>query len=231
LYYGLLPEGYYSENGLVYEIVDLYTTFDIELKDEYGVQTFRIPIKVEELYYWEKKVKEMYKSKGFPKAENDGFFISISLDDYYQGTKYKDVCISELFFNRPYIVQKETGIQKIDSVYINDDGDALYINTNKGENIFVYKKENSVLDIIEIAPNNEWAIITSMATEIGGRTEVNYILFDLINKKQIDNELEMRYKDFHSGYDIYFEQIGNKLFLKYSILEGKYNFVELKHTK
>ena len=231
LYYGLLPEGYYSENGFVYEIVDLYTTFDIELKDEYGVQTFRIPIKVEELYYWEKKVKEMYKAKGFPKAEDSGFFISISLDEVYKGTKYKDVCLSELFFNPPFTVKNKSGIKQINKVYLNDAENTVYIDTDKGKKELVYQDKNSVLSLIEISENKEWATVISMPAEIEGRAESNYILLDLINKKQADDDLELRYKDYQFSYDIYFEQIGNKLFLKYSIPEGKYNFVELKHTK
>ncbi len=231
LYYGFLPEGYYSENGFAYQITDLYKVFDINLKDIFGVQSFSIPIKADELNYIEKRAIKAYNKTSFPKADKQGFFITISVDEIYKGTKYNDVCISELFFNHPFITKNKTEIQEIDSIYINDDGNAIYINTKKGKNIFVYQKENSVLDIMEIAQNNEWAIITSMETEIGKRTEVNYILLDLINKKQVSNDLKIRYQDYHSGNDIYFEQIGNKLFLRYVIQDEFYNFVELKHSK
>jgi hypothetical protein len=231
LYYGFLPEGYYSENTFEYQITDLHKVFDINLKDIFGVQTFSFPIKADELTYIKKRAINAYNKISFPKAEKQGFFIAISVDEIYKGTKYNDVCISELFFNQAFITKNRTGIQEIDSIYINDEGNAVYINTKKRKNIFVYQKENSVLDIMEIAQNNEWAIIISMETEIGKRTEVNYILLDLLNKKQVNNDLKIHCQDYHSGNDIYFEQIGNKLFLKYAIQDEFYNFVELKHSK
>ncbi len=229
-YYGILPEAYSSENSFLYKIADLHIAFDINLKDEYGVQSFSIPENIsnrlQELIL---KAKTEYKQTEFPKAEEEGIFIKISLNEQYEGTKYKDVCISEIFFNPPYIAKQDNSKTKINKIYLDDTLNALIIDTDKQKHKIVYQDKNWVLDITEVSQNKEWVILFAMPAEKDGRSEVKYLLLDLINNQFIDSELEKSCMGFHSGYDIYFEQIENKLFLKYLVDDGLYNFVELKH--
>jgi len=228
-YYGLLPEGYYSESETVYKMADLHKTFDIRLKDKYGIQTFSIPVKIEEFQYLEQKVKDLYKRKKFPEAVQSGFFISISLDEIYKGTKYQDVCISELFFNRPYEAENTTGIKKIERVYTSNDEHSVYIDTENQIETEIYNDKERILSIEQISDNKEWAVAYSEPAKAEGRVETSYLLFDLINKKEISNEIKLRYKDYVPGSTIYFNQVGEKLFLVYYTADNLKNFIELKH--
>jgi hypothetical protein len=229
LYYGFLPEGYYSENGFAYQITDLHKVFDINLKDIFGVQTFSFPIKADELDYIKKRAIKAYGKTAFPKADKQGFFIAISVDEIYKGTKYNDVCISEIFFNSPYVTSYPKTNYKINSVFINDDENALFIKTDKSKNVLIYQDKTSVLQLLEVSQNKEWAILIAMPTENSGRTGTIYLLIDLVNKRLINNELKIQYKDFVPYTDFYFEQISDKLFLKYFVQDGLYNLIELKH--
>jgi len=231
-YYGILPEAYSSENNFLYKIADLHIAFDINLRDEFGVQSFSIPEniqnKLQELIV---KAKTIYKQTEFPKAEEEGIFINISLNKQYEGTKYKDVCISEIFFNPPYIAKPDNSKTKINKIYLDDELNTLFVDTDKQKHKIVYQNKNEILDIVEVSQNKEWAILFAMPAENDGRSEVKYLLFDIVTSQLIDSVLEKTCMGFHSGYDIYFEQIEKKLFLKYLVEDGLYNFVELKHQQ
>ena len=230
LYYGFLPDGYVSESSMKYKIADLHKVFDIELKDKFGIQTFSIPVKVEELNYLEQKAIKAYKMKNYPTPINQGFFIALSIDEIYKGTKYDDVCISEMFFNRPYIVEKTANTPKITNVFIKNDN-TLIMDTKNKQNILVYQDKNSILQLLETDKNKEWAILLKSPDENTGRIETEYLLIDLINKKLVNNDLKTKYKDYYPDSDIYFEQVNDQLFLKYFTQNDLYSFIELTHKE
>ena len=227
LYYGLLPEGNYSETSVLYQVVNLHQQFNIKLKDIFKIQTFDLKTDTSELIKLKEKIGDAYATQDYYPAQDKAYIVKIEIVDTYQGIKYKDVCISELFFQKAYKPIKPIINNEIINVYLDKNENSLLIDTKNQKNILIYQDKSSVLQIIEISENKHWAILITMSEKMGNRTETNYLLINLENKKIINNELKKICPDYQLGTDIYFEQFSDKLFLKYYIQDGLYRFVEL----
>ncbi|MCD6565070.1 MAG: hypothetical protein J7K53_03920, partial [Bacteroidales bacterium] len=108
------PEGFSTEVVSLYIIRKYPADKYIELADTFGVQSFPLNLDKKALFNFQREsLKECssfsgenYKSfleAGVPASFTPAFIIKIEIRDVYKGSKYDDICISEIFFNDRFI--------------------------------------------------------------------------------------------------------------------------------
>ncbi|ASB49078.1 hypothetical protein [Alkalitalea saponilacus] len=119
-------------------------------------------------------------------------------------------------------------ITLFDTAYISHDEHSLVLKPDSGIIETAYRDTSSVLQLIEISPDNKWAIIISMPAEIDdGRMETTYQLIDLCNRKMVNDELKTVVKDFVPGNDMFFLSESTRIYLIYYSSYFDYYGIEL----
>ena len=155
--------------------------------------------------------------------------VKIEVLDTYPGTKYDDICISEIFFNDCFVSLHRQTANLIEKVYLNAAENKLLLGDSIHSGKVIYSDPLSVLQLMEISDNKKWAIIISMPAEIEGRAETSYLLFDLSNKKMVNSQLERCTGSYLPGNEMYFESSGSgRIYLTYLTKDGEYNKIELR---
>ena len=133
----------------------------------------------------------------------------------WPGTNYDDICISEIFFNDCLVSpQVSTENIQIENVFLNSSENILMITNKTNQEVPVYTDSLATLQIIDVSENRKWAILISMNAQFEGRTETEYLLIDLINKKVFNSQLEKTHKKYLSGSPLFFENgDSNKTYL------------------
>ena len=235
LYAAYNPEGYATEVVAKY-FIKKYSAMIIELKDTVGVQSFPLKLNKQKLIDFQKNnVSEAISSakslaKRFLGDENSAikirdtsFVLKIEILDVYQGTKYDDVCISELFFNNRLVTHSRLKDNKVVNVYIKNDHTLLADYANE-KAVVIYQDTSSTFTMIDWLQNTNFAILHYVKNdEVGpGRTEEHYSLIDLKNKNIVDKEFARCTG--HSPIYGFMEEKGEKLYIENI---GKYD-IELR---
>ena len=201
LYAAYNPENYNTEVIGIYYIKK-YSEKLIELKDTAGVQSFPLNFNKQKLINFQKdnvsEAKNSAKSlaKSYLGDENSdikiadaSFILKIEIVDVYQGTKYDDVCISELFFNNRLVTPSPLKDNKLVNVYIKNDTVLMADYANE-KGVIIKKDASSVFTMVDGIKNANFAILHYVKNdEVGaGRIEEHYSLVDLKNKKIVDKE-------------------------------------------
>ena len=201
LFSGFYPEGFSTEVVSVY-LIKPFRIDTVELADTFGVQSF--PLKIDKDFYlkFQKRTKE--ECKGFsgekcnrlkfttPPQLIPGLILKIELLDSYPGTKYNDVCISEIFFNDRFVTAYPNKYMEIQKVYIEDENTLLIDYKNK-KKVVVFKDTSSVFTMVDYPEISNWAILHYVPNGTvgqGSRIEELYALVDLKNKKIVEKEFE-----------------------------------------
>ena len=183
LYIGLQEEGLSTEVSNLY-MIKFFTSKLISLKDSFGVQSCPLHI-----------------NKNQPKTfkfDNNVFLspsiiMKIEIVDVYAGTKYDDICISEIFFNDRFVTKCPSRYNEIENVSIINDNILLADYKNK-KKIIILKDETSVFTMVDYVAKSNWAILHYVPNDtLGsiGRVEEQYALLDLKNKKIVNKKLKI----------------------------------------
>ncbi len=228
LYGGINPEGYVSEISTRYKSILLKENKLIHLSDLYNVQHIPFKYSKQQLKKFEQELRLKFSAKYDLKINHFTFILKLEIIDNYKGTKYDDICISEIFFNDRLITKDKITSLNIKDIYIDDNENALYIKTEKNNKLLIYRDNSSVLQLIDISKNKEWAILISMPSEIKGRSETNYLLANLKHKKIMNQIVEEYTGDYKPGNEMYFKYDNNRLMLQYITSNSRTHTIELK---
>ena len=229
IYAAINPDGYASEYGLLYKAVKFSQEQIIHLADSFAVQSIPLDYSQKELTAFINMISKTFDADfQMPKAETC-LILKLEILDIYCGSKYTDVCISEIFFNDCFISSHPQTANPIKKVYLNDDENTLLLDDSVHKREVVYCDTLSVLQIIDVSENKKWAIIISMPAEIEGRVETTYLLFDLLNKLMVNFQLEKCTGNYLPGNEMYFKSGENgRTYLTYLAKIGEIHKIELR---
>jgi len=226
---GINPEGYVSEHAALYKTVEFPRKKVVQLADTFAVRSLPLEFDKNEIDRFKKSVYHLYDSTAPIPAADSCMILKIDIPESYPGTRYTDICISEIFFNDRLISKPVPDMGKIDSVYLNPDENALMINNFNINSEIVYQDTSSVLQIIDESKDKKWAVLISMPAEIEGRAETSYHLINLYDRKDPILDLEKITGNYMTGNEIYFQQgEDGTTFLMYLGDDYDYHKIELK---
>jgi hypothetical protein len=222
------PDGYVSEIGVQYKAVQFPQEQIVQLEDRFGVQSIPLDILNKDLADFSEMISKSFDSEfNLPKADLC-LIVKMEIFDSFSGTRYDDICISEIFFNNRFIAFRPKNSNPISKVYLNKEENSLLLDEKINQGVVVYTDTSSVLQLIEVSVNKKWAILISMPLYIEGRVETNYLLADLVNKKIVNRQLQKVTGNYLSGNEMYFESRNNgRLDLIYKSKDGEYSQLEL----
>jgi hypothetical protein len=203
LFAAFYPEGYCTEVGSSYIIKKYPIDRKIELTDTFGVQSF--PLNFDDKVLLEFRKEALGQAPYFNDHDfkefaetldsisfSPSFIIKIEITESYHGSKYDDVCISELFFNDRFITPYPNRYPGISNVYIKDDNTLLADFADK-KGVVIYKDTSSVFTNVDWPDNKNWAVlyhVSKTVSEEGSRIEELYSLIDLKNRELVDPKFE-----------------------------------------
>jgi len=134
----------------------------------------------------------------------------LTINEVYQGSKYKDTCISEISFpfaKKPVINEMQNTITVGDETLVSD--------------------VDSVFQLVDTSPENYWAIVIRMPAKAEGRVETEYRLYYLPAMKRI--MLQIDTQSLTGFTDIYGKPVkkGEKVYLQFINKSGKEDTLKL----
>jgi hypothetical protein len=186
----------------LYIIKKYSDTRNLELTDTFSVQSFPLNIDTADLAdFQENSLKDCHSFKGdiYDKLKSGNgtvtftpaVIVKIETEDVYRGSKYDDICMSELFFNDRFITNYPDRYSPVDSVYIEDDN-TVKVDCASEKSVVIVKDTTAVYTGIYHPEHSNWAVLSYVSndeTGKGSRTEELYSLIDLKNRKVIDNTI------------------------------------------
>ncbi len=156
VYAAINPEAHVSELGVMYKAIKFPREQIVELPDVFGVKSIPLDFAQDDLSNFLNKISKTYNADfEIPKAENC-LILKIEIEEIYFGSKYEDVCISELFFNdrlsSSNLTQEGNKLQEDNNVDINDRDKQLTPNS-----IIHYKKDTDINFISKLYPNQRYS--------------------------------------------------------------------------
>ncbi len=202
VYAAFQPDGFSSEVAEFYIIKKHPTIKKIKLDDIFGIQSFPLNLDKKALLMFQTKAlseARNYSSPNFAdvpkeikqKTEPSFFILRFNITDVYKGSKYDDICISELFFNDKFITFSRKKYSSINDVYIKNDNTLLA--EFKRKKIVVYSDNLATFTYVDWLKKSPLAIlhyVKNDAVGAGSRTEELYSLIDIKNKQVVNTEFE-----------------------------------------
>jgi hypothetical protein len=203
LFAAFYPEGFSTEVGSSYIIKKCPLNRKIELTDNYGVQSFPLNFDAKVLFEFRKAALVQVHNFNDPDFKeyaettdsisfSSSFIMKIEITESYHGSKYEDVCISELFFNDRFITPYPDRYPGISNVYIKDDYTLLADFADK-KGAVILKDTSAVFTYVDWPKNKNWAVlfrVKNIPASEGSRVEELYSLIDLKNREVVDSEFE-----------------------------------------
>lgn len=188
------PEGYATEVAVNYKAIKYPSEKYIEIADTFGVQSFPLNINKKDLFDFRNiNLKECKESlNDYDVKIKESFILKLEIVDVYKGSKYDDVCISEIFFNDRFVTHYPDKYNQINNVYIKDENTILADYYDK-KGVIIYKDTSSVFTMIDWDEHSNWAILHYVKNDAVGqnsRIEESYLLIDLKNRKNVNDEFE-----------------------------------------
>ena len=195
------PEGCSTEVANLYIINKYPETKQIYLVDTFGVQSFHLEIDKKAFAEFQTNSLNMcnsFKGEDFEKLKSDKdsasfsptLILKLEIEDVYRGSKYDDICISEIFFNDRFVTAYPDKFISVDTVYIKDDN-TLMAGLAGEKDVVIIKDTSSVYTSVYHPAHSNWAILSYVPNDEvgeGSRIEERYSLIDLKNRKKIDDE-------------------------------------------
>jgi len=190
-YLGVQPEGHVSEIATEYYLYDPHITQVVEFEDVMGIRHINL-------------LDSMFEDQLILIAAFDNFardigyevnevqpIIKIEIINTFPGTKYRDICISELFFSDKYILYNpETNKTVIDTLYINEEENSLIAQLNTGKKQVLYANKDEDIWLSEISNDKEWVIIMTMEAESRGKGLSSFKLINTKANKVVNDDLQ-----------------------------------------
>ncbi len=183
-----------TEVASKYKIVMYSKKRQIILKDTFGIQSFPLNFDEHDLINFRNNntLNPSLSADTNIKKSDLSFIIKLEVKDIYRGSKYNDICISEIFFNNRFITQALHKLHPTDSVYIQNDN-TLVVDYQDGKSVIIYKDTSSTFTLLVWNKHSKWAILHYVKNdELGtnSRNEELYLLFDLENMKTVNTTLQ-----------------------------------------
>ena len=225
------PKGHVSEIADGYKGLKFPREQIVTLVDTFGIQKFELDFSRKELNEFSKEVYRQARSYFESPILDSCFFVKIDILESLPGTKYDDICISELYLTgEKCTLNSSTPLTPIKNVYTNQAENSILIDDDQNQGIVIYHDSLSVLQIIEVSANNKWAIVISMPAEVGeGRVETLYQLVNIPDRKIVNNEIEECTGNYLSGNELAFTtNASGQLMLTYRANDDEYYSIVLK---
>jgi hypothetical protein len=225
------PEGYVTEIADGYEGLKYPREQIVTLVDSFGIQTIELDFSRNELNEFSKKVYRQARSYFEPPILDSCLVVKIDILESLPGTKYDDICISELFLTgEECTLNSSTPLTPIKKVYINQAENSLLADDDQNQGIVIYHDSLSVLQLIDVSASNRWAIVISLPAKVGeGRVETFYQLVNIPDRKIVNNEIEECTGNYLSGNELIFEtNTSGQLMLTYRANDDEYYSIVLK---
>lgn len=170
---------------------------NIKLKDSFGIQSFPLNLDKINIQTFQETTNNEYKLSVKGKDHHllnftSAIILKIEIEDEFKGSKYDDICISEIFFNNRFVTSTSLKYKEVKKVYI-DNNNTLIADFYNEQRVVIFKDTNSVFTIVDWVENGNFALlhyIPNAAVGIDSRVEEQYHLVDLKNKKIVDNEFK-----------------------------------------
>jgi len=185
------PDGYVSEVAVGYKCIKFPVEQSIILMDTFGVQSFPLHLSSNKINDFKKNVIQKAQSEFKGEIMDMCILLRVEIKDVYPGTKYDDICISEIFLNDKFITPYPDRYNEIMNVYIKNDNTLLTEYANG--RVFIIKDTTSVFTMVDWPKSSNWAILLFVKNDEvgeGSRVEEHYSLIDLKHGKIVDAELE-----------------------------------------
>jgi outer membrane protein assembly factor BamB len=196
------PEAYTTE------VSDLYLLIKKSIKDtvfvladSFGLQSFKLNLNHKKIDEYLKKGLQMckqFKGSDFSASENSNvnFFpaliLKLTIKSAYSGKQANNILISEIFFNNRFITPFPDDFSQIENVYIKDDS-LLCVDYQNRKSVIVYKDASADFTYVDWFKGSNYAILHYVDNDNvgqGARTEEDYKLIDLKNKKDVSSEFQ-----------------------------------------
>ncbi len=194
IYAAYAPEGHVSETAVKY-CIKKYSEKIIKLSDTFAVQSFLLHLDKGKMIDFYKHNKQNCKSlikNNKHKTIDTSFVLKLEILDTYKGSKYNDVCISEIFFNNRFVTAYPLKYNEVKNVYIKDDN-VLMADYARGKKVVVYKNRSAVFTMVDWEGNENFALLHyTLNDEVGpgSRAEEHYALIDLKNRSIVNSEFK-----------------------------------------
>ncbi len=202
LYAGFYTDEMTGQTGFEAETMPIGKPVAITFKDTMGYQRFMLPFNQEEAAQSLKEWREKF-AGNFPSFQGDVhefFFLKLEIESVFKGTKWDDTCIAGIeFTNNPHGLYLPVN-QKITGLYQKEDEGSIYLKTSSGDefrlvDIDQFEDKSTALDVLDVSPDNEWAIIASMqGGSSGGRVEELNTLWSVRRMEEVPSRLLEQYK-------------------------------------
>lgn len=192
------PEGFSTEVVSLYLIKKYPVDIHIELADTFGVQSFPLQLDKNALFNFQKEsIKECstFSGENYERFKTDeqasftpSFIMKLEIEDSYEGNRYDDICISEIFFNDRFITDIPIRYNQINEVFIRDDN-TLLVDYADQNGVPVYKDTSATFTMIDWPQHANWAVLHYVRNDEvgeGSRVEELYSLIDLKNRTVVD---------------------------------------------
>jgi hypothetical protein len=202
-YIGFYPEGFSTEVASLYLLKELPIEENIQVQDSFRLQSFPLNLKEEKLKVWQEEAETQIKDFSGPAynslAENNppksfqaSIIIKLTIVDSYSGSKYDDICLSEIFFNNRFISAYPDKYNPVLQVYIKNDS-LLLADYASQKNVVLLKSSSRVFTYVDWPENSNWALVHFVDESSLGentRVEEQSLLIDLKNKKVVNQAFQ-----------------------------------------
>jgi len=175
---------------------------EIVLADTFGVQSFPLNINEKDLLNFQstniKNCRLFLKNNKIEPLETDSvkiglsFILKFEITAVYKGSKYDDICISEIFFNDRFVTPYPDRYNQINNVYVQNDN-ILMVDYVDKKGVIIYRDTTSTLSVLDWGDHSNWVILSYVKNdEVGqnSRIEESYLLIDLKNRIIVNEEFK-----------------------------------------
>ena len=215
-YVAVYFEGYATQAGLEYTLFPTGEKATISLNDK--MNEIMVPLDIDHSGIEDMAQKVLEENRKKPVRElrvQDGkdpvggmrLVAGLTIREVYQGSKYKDTCISEISF--PFTKKP----------VINEMQNIVTVGNRK-----LVSDMDSVFQLVDTSPGNYWAIIIRMPAKAEGRVETEYRLYYLPALQRImPAALNIGSQSLTGFTDIYGKPVkkGEKVYLQFINKAGK----------
>jgi len=187
--------GFAFNYGMSYLSAKFPFEVTFHIPDTFELRPIPIDFPEEMLKQFKKKVQKKYRTSNEFPLEISTMILKIEIMGTYPGSKYDDICISEIFLNDRFVQNRPISFPKIKKVYENAEQNAILLDDSEKNAQVVFKDTSKVVQLLEVSPDKKWAIMLTMPNETEGRTETIYHLLDLVNREEVTNQIERITRD------------------------------------
>ncbi|MGM0381092.1 MAG: NADase-type glycan-binding domain-containing protein [bacterium] len=228
LFGGVNPPGHVTEVASLYKIHRFPREQIVELNDTFALQHISLEFTNFERKKFKSKVLGRYDS-ALVGPDNYSLIGKIEILKTRRGSKYDDICISELYFNDRFVSGTKFDIPPGAKISINKAENKLLFQNDLKDTTVVYSDTGAVLQLLEISPDKKWVILILMAARAQGRVETNYLLVDMRRRKVVNQQLARTTGDYLPGNPLFFKEGSpGEIILEYLGKKGEYRTIELK---